>query len=58
VRGAPKSFLEAMLKARFRAFVAARDATLDGDDDKGGRGAAIGAGGKVILFVSGEDVLG
>ena len=47
-----------MLKARLRAFVAARDATLDGDDDKGGRGAAIGAGGKVILFVSGEDVLG
>jgi len=47
-----------MLRARLRAFAAARDAALDGDDDKGGRAAAIGAGGKVILFVSGEDVLG
>ena len=48
----PKSFLDAMLRARLSAFAAAREATLDGEDDKdGGTGAETCVGGKVISFV-------
>ena len=48
----PKSFLEAILIARLSALAAAREATLDGDDDNdGGAGIGICVGGKVILFV-------
>jgi hypothetical protein len=32
----PKSFFEARLMARFSAFDAARDAKLEGDDERGG----------------------
>lgn len=39
-----------MLSARLSAFVAAREAMLEGDEDSGG-GAAIGGGGKVMLLL-------
>ena len=54
----PKSFLEAMLSARFKAFVAALDATLEGDEDKEGGAYGRGCGGNVMLFVFAESVLG
>jgi len=57
MRGAPKSFFEAMLNARLSAFAAAREATLDGEEDSGG-GDVIGAGGNVILFVFAEGEIG
>jgi len=47
----PNSFLEAMLSARFKAFVAALDATLEGEEDKEGGAYGRGCGGKVMLFV-------
>jgi hypothetical protein len=48
----PKSFLEAMLRARLSALAAAREAALDGEDDNGGGiGTEICVGGKVIWFV-------
>ena len=49
----PKSFLEAILSARLRALVAARDAILDGEEDSGGR-FEFGGGGKVILLIAME----
>jgi len=48
----PKSFLEAMVRARLSALAAAREAILDGEDDiGGGAGTLPGVGGKVIWFV-------
>jgi hypothetical protein len=50
--GCPKSFLEAMVRARLSALAAAREAILDGEDDNdGGAGTETGVGGKVIWFV-------
>jgi hypothetical protein len=50
-------FFLAMLSARPRALVAAREATLEGDDESGG-GTACGGGGKVMLFpLEGEALL-
>ena len=45
--GEPNNFLVARLMARLRALEAARDAMLDGEDDRGG-GALFGGGGKVV----------
>jgi len=50
----PNNFLDAILKALFNAFVAARDAMLEGEEDNGG-GAAIGGGGKVMLWLVSEE---
>jgi hypothetical protein len=47
----PKSFFEAILRARLRALAAALDATPDGEDDREGGTADTGAGGKVIAPV-------
>jgi hypothetical protein len=44
----PKSFFEARFNARLRAFDAARDATLEGDDESGGAWG-FGGGGNVVL---------
>ena len=43
----PKRVLDAILKARLSAFDAAREATLEGDDESGGA-FALGGGGNVI----------
>jgi hypothetical protein len=43
----PKRVLDAILKARLSAFDAAREATLEGDDERGGA-FALGGGGNVI----------
>ena len=45
----PNSVFEARLMARFKAFDAAREAKLDGEDDSGGAGFALGGGGKVVF---------
>ena len=43
----PKRVLDAILKARLSAFDAAREATLEGDDESGGA-FALGGGGHAI----------
>ena len=48
----PKSFLEAIVRARLSALAAAREAIVDGEDDNGGGpGMVAGVGGNVIWFV-------
>ena len=43
----PKRVLDAILKARLSALEAAREATLEGDDESGGA-FALGGGGNVM----------
>lgn len=49
-------FFLAILSARPSALVAAREATLEGDEESGG-GTACGGGGKVLFPPEGEPLL-
>lgn len=54
----PKSFFDARLIARLRALVAARDARLDGDEEREGAWGCGGGGKMALLGGAGDASVG